>query len=120
MWPKVRLWIREACAWTLGVVKPADIRQDCMNGTRHMFVLMDGKDIIGSGAMEIDHRSVHVTSLGGTRLPTGWEPHLLDYLMGVALSRGLRTITIRGRRGWDRKLKALGFVREGDLLIKRI
>jgi hypothetical protein len=120
MWPIVRRWIKEACAWTLGVVKPADIRSDCMAGRRHMFVIMLGESIIGSGVLEIDQTSVHVTSLGGSRLPHGWEPHLLDYLVSVALSCRLRTITIQGRRGWDRKLRPLGFVREGELLVKRI
>jgi len=120
MWPTVRRWIKDACAWTLGVVKPAEIREDCMKGDRHMFVIFNGESIVGAGALEIDRTSVHVTSLGGDRLPAGWELHLLDYLVGVALSCRLRTITIKGRRGWDRKLRPLGFVREGELLVKRI
>jgi hypothetical protein len=45
-----------------------------------------------------------------------FEPTLCRYYA----ERGARTITLAGRRGWQRVLASRGWVRDGDKLVKRI
>jgi hypothetical protein len=118
-WPKVRRYIRAACAWTGGVEKADDLKVRCMNEEGHVLaVLHEGRELVGAAVLEANGQALHVTSLGGN-LPKGWLPSFVDWLVWVALHCGTREITLRGRKGWQRRLAGLGFVPDASGELRR-
>jgi hypothetical protein len=68
---------------------------------------------------ELGEDSLHGITIAG-ELEPGWELELLPVLESIAREQNRRIIALRGRRGWIRKLRPLGFTRDGERLIKEV
>lgn len=82
-------------------------------------IIFSGDNTEGFMTCEMDEQQVHVITLAGQFRPD-WEPEVLTLLELLTAGENRRIISLRGRKGWKRKLKPLGFYQDGDYLIKEV
>ena len=114
VWPKVRKWIRRACQRSGNTGAAETLRRAVLSDSSHsLIVFRDGGNICGAGILELAGDRLHVASLGG-ELPDGWKDTTWDFLLSAAHYCRVKRISLRGRRGWERAIRAWGFVPDGS------
>ena len=114
MWPKVRRWIGSACQRSGNTGGLEALRRAVLSDSSHsLMVFRDGGNICGAGILELSGDRLHVASLGG-ELPAGWKDITWDFLLSAAHYCRVKRISLRGRRGWQRALRDLGFMPDGS------
>jgi hypothetical protein len=105
-WPQVRRLVKRACR-VCGDYTAGQLRDRCAHDPQWALVMLQG----GCAVIHVDpdNDALHVAVLAGDGLPAGWHMWLCQWLRHVAQDMGLQWVTLRGRKGWQRKLKALGW-----------
>lgn len=112
VWPLVRHWI-EAAQNKGGGDRAEDVYQRCCNNpnTLLLTVLHEG-DVIGVAVLEKEDTCLNCTTLAGALMPVMGD--LVEEWCRVAREMGCTTISMRGRKGWNRVLQGLDFRQQDD------
>lgn len=117
-WRFVREYVESACLYSGCEYTHKNLRSKCMNDPAHsLYSIVEDGRVIGCMVTERGDSTLHVVSLGGN-LPDGWRDKMFSFLCDLAKSSGARRITLRGRRGWGRYIRALGFKPSDDGLLE--
>ena len=108
VWPRVKRHIQAACAITGCDVTAHELRRQCSDphGLVRLVMLPGGAAVVEARA---EDSAIHVLALGGDALPRDWHLWLSAWLVSVARAFGCKRVTLRGRKGWRRKLAPLGY-----------
>lgn len=85
----------------------AEIRHLCVSDGSWRLLVFD--NCIGAAVIRILDGNLHVVAVGG-KMERGWLEHFVDWLVSMAHFFGHPAVTLGGRKGWQRRLKPLGFV----------
>ena len=96
----------------------AEVLADLSTAHAQLWIAHEGDDIAMAMLTQCGERVCHIWHLGG-REPSRWL-HLIEDLKARAKERGFHTITLEGRRGWQRLLAPYGFRPVADLLECRL
>ena len=117
-WSTIAPYIGQAIAKTRIDEEPPNYYELVRTQKVHV-VSIWGDDLIGIMLIGIDEDWLHVYVLTGN-LPEGWDTILFHWLAYTALTNNCNTISLRGRKGWIRKLKHLGFEEYNGDIIRRL
>lgn len=112
-WAKLRGYIRKASAEHESMT---GLRQRVAEGDVLLAAILDAGDVHGAVLFERLPDSLHVVSLAGEGLPHNWPDVFFREWRLLAAQHGYNVLTLKGRKGWDRKLKRLGFQRHGEFM----
>ena len=104
----LRDYLKLACKHNNGTLKPKNIEKAIKAGLEIPILFMDGKLIIGMVTLQLQKDAVFVTTIAG-RFEKGWQNDVFALLKSIAGSQDRERIRLRGRPGWSRLLKPLGF-----------
>jgi hypothetical protein len=71
--------------------------------------------MIGAAIVELAVGTLHIVLLAGKDFRQ-WELPMLNTFKEIAWHFGKASITLQGRKGWERQLNKFGFKRDGDRL----
>ena len=111
VWSYILPWVASATADTGDWWQPEDVRGNIEAGRMTLWIISDGIDPLGIVATEFEQAAQHkicVVALCAGREQSRWL-HLLTEIENWALDAGCSEIQVRGRAGWVRRLKSLGF-----------
>jgi hypothetical protein len=122
-WPLVERWVATALRRGNADQSPADICRHVERGTMHLWLAWaDGEprprgvwitEVLESARGRI----CNIVVLAGDKFET-WHP-LVDYLAEWAREYGCVRLSLVGRRGWARRLRAAGW-REAAVTLERL
>jgi len=108
-WDAARDWIGQACGWGGCDVTPADLYRSLMIDPAYQLLLFD----TGAGVVCKEEDAIHIVAIGG-RFHKGWVDDFNHWLQLACLTLGVNKATLGGRRGWERKLRHLGWTKQGE------
>ena len=85
------------------------LMERCANDPMWRLVRIDG----GAMIVNLNPPDLHVASIGGAP-PPGWLDDVVYWLKCAVKATGMDRITLKGRKGWQRRLRPLGFTDIGD------
>jgi hypothetical protein len=113
VWDRVAEFLGPACDFSQGRETLGTLRNSLLTGTDYLFVVLDGRDIIGAVTYNVTDfktglRLLDIPMAGGVAMDTQ-----IDVVMEMieSLRRNLLCdrVTVTGRRGWVRRLAEYGF-----------
>jgi hypothetical protein len=118
-WEWVEPYITRALDYSLLCEDVDEVRKDAISGDTILMVFTDGDDVLSVVAAEIiankRRRIIHVLSASGKRLGD-WLDAWWDAITNIAKELDIQSITINGRRGWEKHLKPYGFKHKRTVL----
>lgn len=111
-WPLVSSFVDRVTDHMRGEFWPEDFRRMCRDNSMQLWVIVEGDAIVGAVTTEvIDYprkRALRVVTVGGEGW-SNWGPELSQAMDQFAEKVKASEIEACGRRGWERKLPALGY-----------
>ncbi|MGL4890046.1 MAG: hypothetical protein ACRC52_04435 [Aeromonas veronii] len=111
-WEKAEPYVRRAVAQADGTTSVAEIRARVGSNEVACFMLSDGPDAVATVLTEVrvfEAKKVYlITGLAGDGFER-WGHWLNAALRALAVSNGCTELQAHGRRGWSRKLAAMGW-----------
>lgn len=112
MWPDISHFADDALEFAFDGMKAEDVLSWIVSGRLVLVVLTRDQEIIASMTLEIverDHEKIcHCLTFAGDDLES-WIDQWLDIWETIARELGCQKITIKGREGWARYARRLGF-----------
>lgn len=105
-WPSAKKFIEASQRRGPTDMTTQDILNELRTDERWRLLIFDC--FAGAAVVRVWDDWLHVVAIGG-KLDKGWEDEFFLWLSLVAGRMGSKYITLGGRRGWERKLKRLGF-----------
>lgn len=111
-WPMIEPWMKEACDEGDGFWSSEAIKEAVECGDMAVWMLWNGEQPTAAMVTEVqdweNRRVAILTAAGGS---VGMDAIASEFHKVIAWARfvGAREIIIRGRRGWSRAMKTLGF-----------
>ena len=119
---KIRPWIEAAMSYSAGERTVDQILELLYVGKAQCWVVLSGEDIVNVATTEIidypNKRVLHIITSTGI----DWENHKQEHkeLEDFAKALGCQSISVWGRRGWERKLHTLGYEHTYSVFEKKI
>ena len=125
IWPLARMWIGKALVHSAERGLTAQqIHDGLLIGNYTLIIQQVGETITGAATLERYEESGRVICLIVTLAheDINQENHrqFLDYVQGLALEYGCDCVQVKGRKGWERRLKGDGFEPIYTCLEKRV
>lgn len=111
IWDDIKEWFARACLRSGSALSPLDLAERLVTRADHMLVVFPG----GAAIFCREGDTLHLASLGGEGV-LAVLPELIPVWRNIALLLGCRSLSLRGRRGWNRCLAIYGFTPDGDYL----
>lgn len=112
-WPELESYIDRAS----GAVESISwIQEQVQSGKLMLCKLMIGSKIYGAVILEQWRGASVCMSLCADDLPKGWQIDFLKWWTAIANMQRANRLLIRGRKGWIRVLRPLGFNPNGKFL----
>ena len=87
-----------------------------MSEDRYLLLTVhEGERMIGAAIVEMAVGVLHIVLLSGEHYKR-WEQQMLNTFKEIAFHFGKSSITLQGRKGWQRQLRKFGFKPDGDRL----
>lgn len=115
-WERLEEWIDAACLRTGRAESVESLRAQVENGDGYLLARLeqDG-ETVGAVIFQRHGDFLHVVSCGGIGVLRAL-PVLVPQWAGIGAFVACRGLSLRGRKGWDRALRAFGFERNGEYL----
>jgi len=110
-WPQLRRYISKA---SRGVESITSLRSRTVTGQLWLAEVIHRDEVVGAVLFEPMDDCLHITSLGADGLPKGWAKEFYRQWASLARSTGRHTLSLKGRKGWQRILPPLGFHTDDD------
>jgi hypothetical protein len=123
LWPDLEQYAQDALVHSFDDMTAADILHWIVSDRLQLLVVTIGNRIVGAGTLEIVERAsgriCHCMTFAGEDLEQ-WEADWMMIWERVARAHGCNQITIKGREGWARYAKRLGFEHVYTTMVKRL
>lgn len=125
VWPLIEDYLQDALDKSLGEQNLNDVYHKILEKKYTLYVILRGKTlesgIDGVCVVSLDHTRkliFNIVLLGGKNFDD-WS-HYLSVLEEEGKRLSVDYITLYGRKGWERKLKPLGFEQKYIVMAKRL
>ena len=112
---RLRTFIKQAAEYTNGETSVQAVEDKIMRGEAIPVVFIRDKSPAGMMVLTLDYEALHVYTLAG-KMGKGWREEVMTALVSIAKCQNRRIIQLKGRKGWTKYLKRLGFERRGEYL----
>ena len=113
VWERVAEFLGPACDFSQGRENLGTLRNSLLTGTDYLFVVLDGRDIIGAVTYNVTDfktglRLLDVPMAGGVAMDTQIDV-VMEMIENLRRNLMCDRVTVTGRRGWVKRLAEYGF-----------
>ncbi len=123
VWPVIEPHFKASLKWAHDSMTTLDLLSGLLAGRLYLLLIMEGDAIVGSSCLEVaelrDKRVCHAIHFAGRNLDH-WVDVFMEVWQRAAYELGCDEISIKGRPGWARYAKKLGFEHEYTIMKKQI
>jgi len=111
-WDEARPWLQLAVSRPESDITLADLYRSLKIDQRYQLLLFDS----GAAVVIKEDDGIHIQALGGEFKTDVWVSDFNTWLKLAAELFGVNKATLCGRKGWARKLRSLGWCKQGERL----
>ena len=113
VWDRVAEFLGPACDFSKGRETLGTLRNSLLTGTDYLFVVLDGRDIIGAVTYNVTDfktglRLLDIPMAGGVAMDTQIDV-VMEMIENLRRNLLCDRVTVTGRRGWVKRLAKYGF-----------
>ena len=113
VWERVAEFLGPACDFSQGRENLGTLRNSLLTGTDYLFVVLDGRDLIGAVTYNVTDfktglRLLDVPMAGGVAMDTQIDV-VMEMIENLRRNLMCDRVTVTGRRGWVKRLAEYGF-----------
>jgi hypothetical protein len=113
VWDRVAEFLGPACDFSGGRETLGTLRNSLLTGADYLFVVLDGRDIIGAVTYNVTDfktglRLLDIPMAGGVAMETQIDT-VMEMIENLRRNFMCDRVTVTGRRGWVKRLAEYGF-----------